>query len=335
MRSRLIRVVGLLIVVAAVGAALLAWAVRGPVVLSAPHRPVHLDASAERMREVVTVLSTRFRNRWITHPDVLAETATWIEARIEELGLEVTVHEYTLREGTFRNLEVLVPGSVTPAGALIVGAHYDAYGELPGADDNASGVAVLLELARALAGEKPRHPVRLVWFVNEEPPFFAGEDMGSLRYARALADSGVAVELMISLEMVGCFSDEPGSQSVPSAVLRPLYPRRGNFLAVVGDARSGGPIRRVKRAMRASGAIDVYSFRGPAWVAGVDWSDHRSFWQVGYPAVMVTDTAFLRNPRYHTRYDTADTLDYVRMEGVVRAVHSVVRDVAGLENGKP
>jgi Zn-dependent M28 family amino/carboxypeptidase len=317
-----------LLVFALTGLAGLAYLVRGPVALPARERPVAVEPSAARMRDTVTTLSERFRNRWVTHPEVLAEAASWIEARFAESGLAVSDHRYSLPEGEFRNVVATIPGTEPAAAPIVVGAHYDAYGELPGADDNASGVAVLLELARSLAGTRPRRPVRLVAFVNEEPPFYASQDMGSWRYAQDLAASGTGVELMISLEMVGCFSDEPGSQEFPAGVLRLFYPSRGNFVAVVGDLGSGAAIRRVKRGMRATGAIRVYSFRAPGWVDGVDWSDHWSFRQLGFQAVMVTDTAFLRNPRYHTRHDTADTLDYERMEGVVRAVHGVVRDVA-------
>jgi hypothetical protein len=150
--------------------------------------------------------------------------------------------------------------------------------------------------------------------------------MGSYRFARQLRDAGVPVDLMVSLEMVGYFRDERGSQKFLLPGMGLLYPREGNFIAVVGDLRSGRWIRKVKERLGATGAIPVYSFRGPSFIPGVDWSDHWGFRRLGLPGVMVTDTAFLRNPHYHQSSDTPDTLNYARMADVVRAVHGLLRD---------
>ncbi len=301
-----------------------AWVVRGPLLPSIEARPVEAKVSPDRLRETVETLSGRFRTRWVTHPETLDAAASWIAERMRTAGLEVSDHPFEVMEGTFRNVVGVRAGTDASAPVLVVGAHYDAYGELPGADDNASGVAGLLELAATLVAV-PRRTVYFVAFVNEEPPFFGGDDMGSYRYARFLVESGIEVDLMVSLEMIGCFSDAPGSQHFPLAALRLLYPDRGDFLAVIGDLGSGAAIRQVKRALHSTGAIPVYSFRGPKWIPGVDWSDHLSFRRAGFRAVMVTDTAFLRNPRYHTRHDTPDTLNYAQMAQVVRALHGLVR----------
>jgi len=148
--------------------------------------------------------------------------------------------------------------------------------------------------------------------------------MGSAHFARKLRDDGTRIDLMVALDLVGAFSDEPGSQHYPISWLGLLYPCRGNFIAVVGDLGSGPSIHKVKRGMLSSRALPVFSFRGPSAIGGVDWSDHRSFRALGFPAVMVTDTAFLRTPHYHRVTDTPETLDYRRMAGVVRALHGVV-----------
>ena len=296
-----IRIVAAVAVILLVFGLAVAWVARGPLVGTPDVRPVDADVSPAALRTTVETLTTWFRNRWITHPETLAATATWIADDLRASGLDVSEQTYDLMEGTMQNVVAIRRGTNPDAPVIVIGAHYDAYGELPGADDNASGVAALLELARTLPREPGSRTLHLVAFVNEEPPLFGGDDMGSYRYARHLADSGVQVELMVSLEMLGCFRDEPGSQRFPSSALGWLYPGRGNFIAVIGDLRSGRAIARVKRAMLETGAIPVYSFRGPSWVPGVDWSDHSSFRRLGFPAVMVTDTAFLRNPRYHTR----------------------------------
>jgi len=303
-----------------------AGVVRGPIVVRVENSPVSVAVSPERLRASVETLSNRFRTRWITHLETLDATASWIEDRMREAGLEVSDQQFEIMEGTVRNVVGVLRAKDPDAPHLVVGAHYDAYGELPGADDNASGIAGLLELARTVSAQPLRHTIHFVAFVNEEPPFFGSDEMGSYRYAQMLAEEDVEVDLMVSLEMIGCFSDEPGSQKFPMPALHMLYPDRGNFIAVIGDLTAGGAIKRVKRAMLETGAIPVYSFRAPTWVPGVDWSDHTSFRRLGFPAVMVTDTAFLRNPRYHTRHDTADTLDYERMADVVRALHGVLRD---------
>ena len=320
--ARRITIAVLAIVVAAGLAG--AWIVRGPFSGRVAVRPVEASVSPERLRSTVETLAGQFRTRWITHPETLEAAADWIAEQMRSAGLEVEYQEFNLREGVFRNVVGVRPGVDRSAPILVLGAHYDAYGELPGADDNASGVAGLLELARTLDAPPPR-TVHFVAFVNEEPPFFGGDDMGSVRYARKLVELGTDVGLMISIEMIGCFDDAPGSQRYPFRALRWLYPDRGNFLAVVGDLGSTSAIREVKRALLSTGAVPIRSFRGPTWLPGVDWSDHSSFRRAGFRAVMVTDTAFLRNPRYHTRGDTPDTLDYERMAAVVRALHGVLR----------
>ena len=287
--------------------------------------PVDVEVSIDRLRETVDVLCVRFHPRSYPQTANIQGAADWIAGRLEETGLETSFQEYTIPEGTFRNVIGKWEGTNPEAGAVVIGAHYDseAYSMTPGADDNASAVAVLLELAAT----RPQIPPTSTWyflaFCTEEPPFFATEKMGSYRFAEKLKNDGVEVSLMISLEMLGYFSDQPGSQRFPAPGLGLIYPDTGNFVAVVGDLGSGASIKRVKKALAGTGQIPVYSFRGPTFVPGIDWSDHWGFRRLGMPAVMLTDTAFMRNPHYHQVSDTPDTLDFERMSRVVNALHGL------------
>jgi Zn-dependent M28 family amino/carboxypeptidase len=316
--------VGVSIAVAALAALLLL--VRGPAIFRVPDGFESRPVSTELLEEDVLKLCTDLSPRGYSDTAHLDRTADWIAERFRLAGLEVDEQIYRIPEGEYRNVIGARPGIDPGRGAVIVGAHYDAYGEMPGADDNASGVAVLLELARTLPAEPPERTRIFVAFCTEEPPFFSTDAMGSYHFARKMLDDGIEIELMIALDLVGYFSDEPGSQKVPGPLLRLAYPSRGNFIGVVGDTRAGRWIGRVKRGMRSADALPVYSFRAPTFVPGVDWSDHLSFRRLGLPGVLVTDTAMMRNPNYHRRTDTPETLDYRRMAAVVQALHGVLQD---------
>lgn len=252
------------------------------------------------------------------HPENLAQAAEWIRGEMEAADARVSEQPFEALGRPFRNvLARLGPGE---GERLVIGAHYDAFGEGPAADDNASGVAALLELARLMAGAPPPIPVELAAYAPEEPPFFRTGGMGSAVHAASLRSAGVKVRLMISLEMLGCFCDEPGSQRFPLPGMGLAYPHAGNFIAVVGRLGQRRAVRRLREAMRAAGTIPVESISAPVSLPGVDFSDHLSFWNEGYEAVMLTDTAFYRNPRYHTFGDTPDTLDYRRLAAAVDAI---------------
>ncbi|NIM00541.1 MAG: M28 family peptidase [Acidobacteria bacterium] len=319
---------GVLVVLSFLGA-LLGILVTGPVVV--PQRKLELDVnpSAARLQADVERLCSDFGTRSYRQPQDLLAASDWIRAELEAAGLRVELQDYELDDGVFRNVIGFRPGATPDAPAVVIGAHYDAYGGFPGADDNASGVAVLLELARTLPDATPRFGQYFVAFSTEEPPFFGTEDMGSYRFAGKLAADGVDVDLMIALDMVGFFSDDPGSQTVPLSVLGLLYPREGNFVAVTADLANGVAIRRVKQGIKAMREIEVHSFRAPGGYAGVDQSDHLSFWRHGFPAVLVTDTSFHRNPHYHRAEDTPDTLDYDAMVRVTRSLHGVLWNNGG------
>jgi hypothetical protein len=280
----------------------------------------------ERLERHVRKLCQEFFPRDAFHPEVLDRAAAYIRSQLEEAGAPVADQPFLVEGRRYRN--VVASFGPETRDRVVVGAHYDACDELPGADDNASGVAGLIELAGLLAGERLATRVELVAFTLEEPPVFGSPAMGSAVHARSLRKAGVRVRAMLSLEMIGCFSDEPGSQQFPLPLLRLFYPGRGNFLALAGRLAELGLLRRVVRSMRAASPLPVRSIAAPRGLFGIDLSDNVSYWDQGYPALMVTDTAFFRNERYHTADDTPDTLDYPRMAEVVRGLFRAVLDLA-------
>ncbi len=217
-----------------------------------------------------------------------------------------------------RNIEV---GS----GAIVVGAHYDTVPGSPGADDNASGVAVLIELAALLKGETL--PIRFVAFANEEMPYFQGPEMGSWTWARRARERGEPIRAMYSLEMLGYYRDAPGSQRYPPP-LGLFYPDRADFIAFVGDLGARSLVRDSIRLFREKSMFPSEGVAAPAFIPGVTWSDHWSFRSHGFPAIMITDTAFNRYPHYHLPSDTPDKLDYERMARVTLGLAAMLKDLA-------
>ena len=280
-----------------------------------------------RLERRVRELVERFHPRDGGHPANMARAAAYIAEELRRTGVPVSEQRFPAARAEYVNV-IAAFGPETPD-VVVVGAHYDVAGEMPGADDNASGVAGLLELADLLDGARVACRVELVAFALEEAPYFATPIMGSEVYARSLAEAGRRVRGMLCLEMLGCFSDAPGSQTLPfGPVLKLFYPSTGNFIAVVGNLPGARIVRRVKRAMREASDLPVFSINAPAFVPGVDLSDHATFWRRGEPAVMITDTAFYRNPRYHTEHDIPHTLDYQRMAEVVAGLRHSVLDLA-------
>ncbi|MEM1177166.1 MAG: M28 family peptidase [Acidobacteriota bacterium] len=275
------------------------------------------SVSAVRLEKHVRFLTEDVVPRDAEHPAQLEVVAQYLEHELSLTGARVERQSFNVRGEAYANVIASVGPRDGPR--VIVGAHYDAFGLLgvnPGADDNASGTAGLVELARLLVRRPPPLRVDLVAFANEEPPYFASPGMGSAVHAKRLRRERAEVWGMVSLEMIGYFTEE---QPWPNMLYRALFPGRGDFIAVVGRTEESQHIQALKQGMRA-GPIPVYSFRGPMDMPGLDSSDHRSYWHEGYPAVMVTDTGFIRNPNYHTPRDTAETLDYVRMAGVVEGL---------------
>ena len=284
------------------------------------------------------MLSETLLPRDYSHPENLDRVANYLRNEFSATSATVTEQPYEMEGKTYRNVIASFGPHTTER--IVVGAHYDAFGELPGADDNASGVAGLIELAYLL--EKCSLPlqVELVAFTLEEPRTVDGLGLfrspygGSAVHAKSLRERGVRVRIMLSLEMIGFFSDEEGSQSYPNPVLRWLYPSAGNFIMIVGRLQDGWITRGVKKAMNSASPLPVFSINAPAWIEGVDWSDHSSYWKEGYQAVMITDTALNRNRNYHTPEDTFDRLDYNRMAMVVQAVCAAVLAATGQLRGE-
>ncbi len=225
------------------------------------------------------------------------------------------------------NLEVTVLGLTRPNEIIVIGAHYDSYYLTPGADDNASGVAGVLELARRFAGTPQDRTLRFVFFVNEEPPHFQKETMGSLVYAKRCRARGDNIKAAVVLESIGYFRDAPGSQPYPPP-LNWFYPDTGNFVAFVGNLGSRSLVHRAITSFRSRAMVASEGAAAPGFIPGVDWSDHWSFWQAGYEAVMVTCTATYRNPNYHKASDTPGTLDYDRFARTVDGIAGVIEDLA-------
>ena len=249
--------------------------------------------------------------------------AQYIFNELEAAGGSVTVQDVSAPEAPYKNI---VARFGPPSGPVVViGAHYDTHGDTPGADDNASGIAGLLELARLLGRTTQARPIELVAYALEEPPYFRTEHMGSAWHARSLRAANQEVAFMLSLEMIGFFSDEPGSQNYPVPAMSLLYSDRGDFIALVGKLSDFGPMRRIKALMTGATNLPVYSLNAPPRLQGVDYSDHLNYWHEGFPAFMVTDTAFFRNKNYHLASDTYETLDYGRMAKVVQAVYAAAQ----------
>lgn len=281
------------------------------------------NTDAEKLQKHVEKISNEFYPRSHANLNNLNKTADYIKSEFEKSGGKVSEQKYRLEGSEFRN--IIVKFGEESGDRLIVGAHYDSCGDTVGADDNASGVAGLIELAHQLGKDKITKQIELVAYTLEEPPYFATTGMGSYVHAKSLRDNNVKVSLMISLEMIGYFSDEENSQDFPVSILKLFYPTKGNFISIVGNFMNGLSVRKVKSAMQCSGNLPVYSTNVPKFIPGVDFSDHRNYWIFGYDAIMVTDTAFYRNKNYHTTADTPEKLDYNKMAKVVDGVYKFIK----------
>ena len=317
----------LLRIAAVVAVALLgtAWVLRQPV--WGERAASAATVAPERLEAHVRFLSEQCYPRHSLARENQGKAIAYIEAQLRAAGGRMERQKFSTPSGAYENVIAHFGPEAGPR--YVVGAHFDACGIQTGADDNASGVAGLLELAALLGKEKslPAH-FELVAYNLEEPPYFAGPYMGSAIHARGLHDQKVEVALMLSLEMIGYFQDERGSQSYPLPLMKLLYPSRANFIAIVGRWDQRAVVARFKKACLGTADIPVVTIAAPSFVPTIDYSDHRSYWAEGKPALLVTDTSFLRNPRYHQPTDTYDTLDYRRMAEVVRLVHAGLMEVA-------
>lgn len=286
-----------------------------------------IESRSENLRRHVYELAEIIGERNVFRPEALHAAEAYIRRIWQEQGYEVKAQSYHARDVLSSNLEISRESSGGEGSILLIGAHYDSVIGSPGANDNASGVAVLLELSRLLSAVEPARTIRFVAFVNEEPPFFFSRSQGSMVYSRAAKQHGDDICLMVSLETMGYFRDEPGSQRYPP-LFRFFFPSRANFIAFVSNFRSRRKQRQLVEAFRASSDFPVEQVATFGLIPGVGWSDHLSFWLRGYHALMVTDTAFYRYPYYHSAGDTAEKLDYPRLARVTEGLFEAVRQFA-------
>ena len=288
--------------------------------LTAEEKPL-----ADNLRRHVAAVASREHNLFT--PAALEASAQYIERTLAGPGHAVLTQRFPAGTGEVRNIEVEVRGGARGAEIIVVGAHYDSVVGAVGANDNGSGVAAVLELARLFKDAQPARTLRFVLFVNEEPPFFKGEQMGSGVYARRARKRGENIVAMFSLETIGYYSDRPGSQHYPFP-LGFFYPSSGSFIAFVSNLSSRPLLHEVIASFRRHAEFPSEAVAAPAFIPGVDWSDHWSFWKEGYPALMVTDTALYRYPHYHTMQDTPDKVDYERLAHVLTGLQKMLRELA-------
>ncbi len=298
-----------------------------------PNEKIRLEAAALHQKPVnradlehyLDVLCVKIGERNLETPEALEKTAIWLESTLGSgnIGYPIKRQVYEVKDKAVRNLIAEMPGTTRRDEIVVIGAHYDTVPNCPGANDNGTGVAGLLSLARAFAGDPQERTIRFVAFVNEEPPYFHTEDMGSVHYAKRCKADGDNIVAMLALDSIGYFTDEPGSQSVPAG-LEGSFPDAGNFLAFVGNPNSRFIVDSAKSTFANSSTIPAVGGVFPADAQGVGWSDHWSFWQEDFSAVMVTDTAPFRYSHYHKPTDTVDKLDLERLEDVVSGLKQVV-----------
>jgi len=277
------------------------------------------DISIEDMKRTVRYLTTISPPRNYAHPKSLARIADYISQEFTNYGLSPEKQKFEVSGNVYEN----VIASVGPKEGVrvIIGAHYDVCGAQPGADDNASAIAGLLAIARFAKIHEPElpHRVDFVAYTLEEPPIFGTTNMGSYVHAKYLHENNIRVRGMICLEMMGFFTDQKKSQRYPLSLMRLFYPRTGDFIGVVSNYGSSSLAKQIARHIKAT-SIKVETLKAPSLLTGVDFSDHRNYWKFGYDAVMITDTAFYRNPNYHEYSDTIDTLDFNRTKEVLKGI---------------
>ena len=283
---------------------------------------------ADRLRRHIQVLAADIGERNVWREDTLETAAEYIESNLQAAGYAVSSQVFTAQATGVRNLEAILDGYSPAEDIVVIGAHYDTVPGSPGANDNGSGVAALLEIARLLAGKPLARSVRFVAFVNEEAPFFYTRDMGSYRYADRARERGEDISAMLSLETIGYYADARGSQRYPNPVYDWFYPDTANFIGFVGNLKSRRLVRRCLGSFRRHAAFPSEGVAAPGNMLGIHWSDHWSFWQAGFPALMVTDTALFRYPHYHAATDTPEQIDYERLARVVSGLAAVTVDLA-------
>ena len=288
---------------------------------------------SEKLRSHVKVLAADIGARSLTpNPIGLKRAASYIEGQLKEAGSNLTRQVFSVGKGDAKrnaaNIILEYTGSSKSSEIVVIGAHYDGAHDCPAANDNGSGMAALLEIAKVFAHEKCERTLRFVAFTNEEPPFFRTKDMGSYRYAKLCKERGDNIVAMVSLETIGYYSDEPNSQHFPEAALAERYPTTGNFLTFIGNLESRVQLDKCSSSFIKASKFPIQTLAAQSDMNGVDFSDQQSFWKLGYPGIMATDTALYRYPHYHTKYDTVDKIDYDSLARVTDGLVAVVKNLA-------
>lgn len=285
---------------------------------------IEIPVNNDRLYTDVKELTSVNPPRNFTNLSSLNSTAEYIHGEFRKLNCRVEEQKYTADGNEYKN--IIASFGPEDGERIIVGAHYDVYENYPGADDNASAVAGMLEVARLIDELKPelKHRIDFVAYTLEEPPYFRTKYMGSAVHAKSLADANVKVKLMINLESIGYYSDEEHSQKYPIFFLKWFYPDKANYIMITGNLGHGKTVSEMKKYMKESSDIDVYSINAPRFLPGIDFSDHLNYWNKGYEALMITDTAFYRNSNYHRASDTIETLNFDKMAEVVKGVYWTV-----------
>lgn len=285
------------------------------------------DDSGTALRAHVEMLAGTIGERNVWRYSGLQRAGDYISEVFTEDGYDPARQFFDVSQVPVCNIEAVLRGASRPDEIVVLGAHYDTVPQCPGANDNATGVAALLELSRRFARRPQARSIRFVAFVNEEPPFFQTAQMGSVVYANAVKARGDRVVGMLALETMGYYSDAPGSQQYPGPMTL-MYPDTGNFIGFVSNVASGRLLIKARRAFKERSRFPLQAAVLPAGVPGVGWSDHWSFWQAGYPAMMVTDTAPFRYPWYHSAADTPDKICFDRFGEVVDGLEHVAMRIA-------
>jgi len=275
----------------------------------------------------IQTIAGQIGERNTMHYDKLNDAADYIEKSLTEANYKVRRQEFIADGKKCYNLEAELLGSKYPGKILVVSAHYDSVYGSPGANDNASGVAAALALARHFAGKPNACTLRFVLFANEEPPFYHTDEMGSLVYAKDCKKKNEKIVAMLNLETIGYYSDKPHSQKYPFP-FNLIYPSTGNFIGFVSNTKNRALLKQVAGLFRQNCQFPSEAGAVPEFVEGIAWSDHWSFWQQGYPAIMVTDTALFRYPHYHQPSDTPDKLDYENLARVTTGLVAVLNDLS-------
>lgn len=284
---------------------------------------------SKKLKQHVVVLSEKIGPRNIWKHETLERSASYVIEQLESAGYKTDIQAFKAQGKTVKNVIAEKNGHFQPNEIIVVGAHYDTVSNTPGANDNASGVACLIELAKSLSQANFQKTIRFVAFVNEEPPFFQNPQMGSVVYASRARENNEAIVAMFSLETMGYYSDESGSQRYPFP-FNLFYPDTGNFIGFVGNLSSRQLVHKSIRIFRGSTDFPSEGVSSPGFIQGIGWSDHWAFWQEGYPAIMITDTAPFRYHYYHKHDDTWEKLDYDRMARILSGLKQVIAKEAGL-----